>query len=138
MSALAAWEVVPTHAPVRDRRAHLRLVPSPTSSAPSAAASRRSVGPAPLRLTLVGRLVLAVLLAAVAVLVLAGTVGAARGAAPAPTTVTVQAGQTLSELAVTHLPQVPIAEGVAQLQLVNGLNTPAIHAGQRLVIPALP
>ena len=52
--------------------------------------------------------------------------------------VTVQAGQTLSELAVALLPELSIAEGVAQLQLANGLSTPAIHAGQRLVVPSLP
>ncbi len=132
MSALAAWDVVPAIAPIRDRRAHLRLVP-PVSAAVDAA--RRS---APVRLTLAGRLVLGALLAVAALLLLSSTVGAARAATPARATITVQAGQTLSGLAVAHLPELSVSEGVAQLQLANGLNTPAIHAGQRLVIPAVP
>jgi LysM repeat protein len=132
MSALAAWDVVPATAPLRDRRGHLRLVP------PVSAAVDTLPRSAPVRLTLAGRIVLAALLAAVALLLLSSTVGAARAASPARATVTVQAGQTLSELAVAHLPELSVSEGVAQLQLANGLNTPAIHAGQLLVVPAVP
>jgi LysM repeat protein len=132
MSALAAWDVVPLHAPTRDRRSHLRLVP------PVGARARSSVRPAALRLTHAGRLVLGLVLAIVALLVVAGAVGASRPVGTESRLVTVQAGQTLSELAVTLLPELSIAEGVAQLQLANGLNTPAIHAGQRLVVPTLP
>jgi hypothetical protein len=131
MSALAAWDVVPLHAPARDR-SRLRLVP------PAGPERRLATGSAPLRLTHAGRLVLGLVLAVVALLVIAGAVGASRTVGVESRVVTVQAGQTLSELAVALLPELSIAEGVAQLQLANGLNTPAIHAGQRLVVPSLP
>ncbi len=131
MSALAAWDVVTVPVAPGKRRSHLRLVPPPVPARPL----RR----APLRLTGAGRLVLGLVVAVLAVLLFAGTVGAARGGtAPAVRTVTVQAGQTLSGIAAAQLPGLPISEGVVQLQLANGLNTPAIHAGQRLVIPELP
>lgn len=84
---------------------------------------------------------LVVIVAALVVFVLALAVVrvAAPSAAPAApvATVTVERGQTLSQLAATHLPQLSIAEGVAQLRLANGLNSSNIEAGQRLVIPAI-
>ena len=52
-----------------------------------------------------------------------------------PRTVTVQSGQTLSGVAARELPEVSTAEGVVELQVANGLSSPAIHAGQQLVIP---
>ena len=51
---------------------------------------------------------------------------------------TVSAGQTLSEVAAAQLPSLPINEAVARIQLVNGLNTSQVHAGQSLLIPAMP
>lgn len=93
-----------------------------------------------LRLTFAGQAVV-VIVAALVVFVLALAVVrvASPSAAPAATvaTVTVERGQTLSQLAATHLPQPSIAEGVAQLRLANGLNSSNIEAGQRLVIPAI-
>ena len=132
MSALAAWDVVTLHVPARDNRSHLRLVP------PVGRPARSAERPAPLRLTHAGRFVLGLVFAVVALLVVTGAVGASRTAGVEPRVVTVQAGQTLSELAVTLLPELTVSEGVAQLQLANGLHTPAIHAGQRLVVPRLP
>jgi hypothetical protein len=86
-----------------------------------------------------GRLVIALVAAAgVALLtvLLAATVDAA---APAiDHTTTVVAGQTLSEVAAVQLPGLPIRDAVARIQLVNGLNSSQVHAGQSLLIPALP
>ncbi len=135
MSAQAAWDVVPSHAPARSerlsRRGHLHVVPD---------LAVRAERPDRLRLTPAGRLAAAALLAILVVLIWSSSVGASRSQpAVAPVaTVTVQAGQTLSELAAVYLPDLPIAQGVARLQVANALNVPAIHAGQRLVIPAVP
>jgi len=51
---------------------------------------------------------------------------------------TVSAGQTLSEVAAAQLPGLPINEGVARIQLANGLNTSQVHVGQSLLIPSMP
>jgi LysM domain len=51
---------------------------------------------------------------------------------------TVSAGQTLSDVAATQLPSLSINDAVARIQLVNGLNTSQVHAGQSLLIPAMP
>ncbi|HEY5247362.1 MAG TPA: LysM peptidoglycan-binding domain-containing protein [Dermatophilaceae bacterium] len=51
---------------------------------------------------------------------------------------TVSAGQTLSEVAATQLPSLPIHEAVARIQLANGMNTSQIRAGQSLLIPVIP
>jgi LysM repeat protein len=48
----------------------------------------------------------------------------------------VQSGQTLSEIAATQLPDLPVAEAVAQIQLANDLASDQVHAGQTLRIPA--
>jgi spore coat polysaccharide biosynthesis predicted glycosyltransferase SpsG len=50
----------------------------------------------------------------------------------------VSAGQTLSEVAATQLPSLPIRDAVARIQLANGLNASQVHAGQSLLIPAMP
>ena len=90
----------------------------------------------PVRVTRRGRLLRTGVLA-VAVLVVAWTVlsalSAVSAAAVTPHLVT---GQTLSEIALTELPGVPVRDGVAALQLANGLHTSDIHAGQVLTIPA--
>jgi hypothetical protein len=91
-----------------------------------------------IRLTRRGRLVIT-LMATVAVATLAVVLAAAVDAA-APVidhATTVSAGQTLSEVAATQLPSLPIHNAVARIQLVNGLNTSQVHAGQLLLIPAL-
>ncbi len=140
MSAVAAWESgpVPASPGIGRSSRHLHLVSSPAlagSSWPRAGDRVRG-----LRLTFAGQAVV-VIVAALVVFVLALAVVrvASPSAAPAATvaTVTVERGQTLSQLAATHLPQLSIAEGVAQLRLANGLNSSNIEAGQRLVIPAI-
>lgn len=86
-----------------------------------------------------GRLVIT--LAAIAGVVLLTVLLAASVDAAAPTidhATTVVAGQTLSEVAAVQLPDLPIPDAVARIQLVNGLNSSQVHAGQPLLIPALP
>ncbi|HEX5967128.1 MAG TPA: LysM peptidoglycan-binding domain-containing protein [Intrasporangium sp.] len=112
----------PATRPTPAARPRLVLVPQPASE------------PA-YRLTRRGRLVVA-LLVAVAVsllaLVLAGRLASAAGA---PRSITVEAGQTLSEISARELPQLPITDGIVELQLANNLSTSHVHAGQTLVIP---
>ncbi len=48
---------------------------------------------------------------------------------------TVAEGQTLSHIAATELPSLPVGEAVAQIQLANNLSSAHVHAGQVLVIP---
>lgn len=90
----------------------------------------------PLRLTRFGRLVLSLLIAGVVSVLGVGLAGQLASASGEPRTVTVQAGQTLSGIAARELPELSIADGVVELQLANSLSTPAIHAGQQLVVPA--
>ena len=86
------------------------------------------------RITRRGRVALLVLVVALAaVLGLVGLRGA--GAAEAPVTVTVDAGQTLSEVAAAELPGLSISEGILAIQLANDLSTAQVSAGQELVIP---
>jgi hypothetical protein len=92
-----------------------------------------------IRFTRRGRLVITVMAAVAAAtlaVVLATTVDAA--APRIDHVITVPAGLTLSEIAATQLPILPIQDGVARIQLANGLNTSQVHAGQSLLIPALP
>jgi hypothetical protein len=91
------------------------------------------------RLTRRGRLAITMvvtLAVAALALVLTASVDAAAPQIDHATTVTV--GQTLSEVAATQLPRLTIHDAVARIQLVNGLNTSQVHAGQLLLIPALP
>ena len=81
-----------------------------------------------------GRLaLLALVVALAAVLGMVGLRGA--GAAEPLQTVTVDAGQTLSEVAAVELPELSISEGILAIQLANSLSTAQVSAGQQLVIP---
>ncbi len=123
----------------RGRRRHLQLVPPLAEQGDRSRlelrGDRDSRGGS-VRLTVRGRRVL-VLLGLAAVLV-AGF-GAARAmAAPAPAVpsgVTVQSGQTLSEIAHRAYPSMPVSQAVVRVQLANGLNSLQVHAGQHLVLP---
>ena len=126
MSAIA-WEPLEGYAaPSRPR-----LVVLPGGA--GAPAAERAEG---LRITPRGRLVLL----ALAVFVLASVLGfrsvGGAGATSAEHTVTVAAGQTLSEVAAAELPALSISEGVLAIQLANGLSTAQVSAGQTLVVPA--
>lgn len=84
------------------------------------------------------RLAIAVL-AGLVLVVLAATFALGAGGSPAgvPVFVTVEPGQSLSQIAAEHLPGVPVREAVVDLQLLNGLNSTDVVAGQQLRLPAL-
>lgn len=133
MSAVAVLDgttngyAAPRPVPVRSPQPRLVLVPT-------GEAVREIPQPA-LRLTRAGRMVLssAVVLVALVVAFIALTGGAA-ASAPAQT-VTVEQGQTLSEIAAEHLGGMSIATGVAELQAANDLPSAQVQAGQTIVIP---
>ena len=142
MSAIAAWELAPvpaTSGALRPAR-HLHVVSAPDRVQEGRSGRHSARGAQGLRLTVAGQIVVAIV-AALLVFALAVAVTRVTGSSAAPVgpsaTVTVERGQTLSQLASVHLPQLSIAEGVAQLRLANGLNSSNVEAGQRLVIPAI-
>lgn len=127
MSAALALDpvVLPEPQPSRPR---LRLVPT----GPDVEAASH-----PVRISRRGRLVRTT--AALGLLAALGwtTASAVTAGASVPVrTVTVQYGQTLSAIAVRELPDLPAREGVARIQLANGLSSREVHAGQVLTIPA--
>lgn len=129
MSAAVAWDVAPApvRVPVRPARPQLVLVPT--------GAEVPRVPATPLRLTRAGRLAitLMVVVAAVALAVALFTGGASATVIDHSTTVA--PGQTLSEIATQQLPQLSMAEAVAQIQVANDLTGSDVHAGQTLLIP---
>lgn len=84
------------------------------------------------RLTPMGRLVLLVVVAGLAVGLSLSLLG---GGGPSTHSVTVTRGQTLSEVAARELPGVSVADAVAAIQLANHLPNGQVQAGQVLVIP---
>lgn len=115
---------LPTRRPERPR---LVLVPT-------GAAVRTEQAPA-WRLTRAGRLAITttVLLAALVAAFVGLTGGAS--ATGAPVTVTVEQGQTLSQVAAEHMGGMSVSTAVAELRLANGLSSAQVRAGQTLVIP---
>ncbi len=108
-------------------RGHLRLVPTLETKVEAGRSTR-------LRITRRGRLAatlsVVVALAAVTVITLALVLPAS-----ATSEVVVQPGQTLSEIAATQLPNLPLDRAIVQVQLANGMNTVHVQAGQTLQIP---
>lgn len=136
MSAAVAWDVAPAplRVPVRPTRPRLVAVPC----GPQARSEQTPGAPtSTFRLTRAGRLAITATVAAV-VLLLAVTVFSGGASATAiDHSTTVMPGQTLSEIAVRELPQLPVADAVARLQVANDLTSANIHAGQTLLIPAI-
>lgn len=89
----------------------------------------------PLRLTRRGRLALTSTAALVVALVVMSMVGLL-GAAGATTSVVVEPGMTLSQIAAEELPELPLSQAITDIQRANRLSTTSIAAGQELVIPA--
>lgn len=124
--------------PPRSTRPPLRLV-QPGEHGPERVSEdvglrvRRGV-----RLTRRGRLVIT-LAAALAVVTLAVALATSVDAAAQHIdhATSVSAGQTLSGVASTQLPSLPVKDAVAQIQLANDMNTSQVHAGQVLLIPEL-
>ena len=115
-----------------DRRAPLVLVPTgPDVGRAGGAAATEP----PLRLTRVGRLVIAVVIATAVALLGVGLAGQLASAGSALRAVTVVSGDTLSEIAARELPGLPISDGIIEIQLANSLSTSQVHAGQTLLIP---
>jgi len=145
MSEAFVCELViePARMPSRAARARLRLVGPEERVWPDVRAepddSACGSGFPATRLTRRGRLVVT-LVTAVAVVALAVVLATSVDAAGPEIdhATTVSAGQTLSEVAAEQLPSLPISDGVARIQLVNGLNTTQVHAGQSLLIPVMP
>jgi LysM repeat protein len=96
-------------------------------------------GPAPLRLTRRGRLVVfafLVLLASAASAVLLAT--ASRASAPdvgAPPTVVVQPHETLWSIAARTAPRRDPYAAVAEIRRLNGLRDSVVYPGETLVLP---
>ncbi|MBA4083541.1 MAG: peptidoglycan-binding protein [Kytococcus sp.] len=124
MTALTAAPAPPRGArPARSRH----LVSVPTGDAALAHPATR------LRMTRRGRL--AVTTSMLLVASVAGAAMAFGGPATQPEQVTVRSGQTLGQIAAAELPELPVQQGVARLQVANGLSTSYVHAGQTLTIP---
>ncbi|WP_192498716.1 LysM peptidoglycan-binding domain-containing protein [Ornithinimicrobium pratense] len=124
---------------------HLRLVPTGAGGSSAAhggalasaagrtlAARRGAVRP--LRITRRGRLALTSTATLVVALVLLSLMGLI-GPAGATSSIVVQPGMTLSQIAAEQLPDVPLSEAVTDIQRANKLSTSSIAAGQELVIP---
>ena len=57
-------------------------------------------------------------------------------AASAGHTITVQPGDTLSQIATSELPELPLDRAIVAIQVANDLNTLHVQAGSELEIPA--
>ena len=130
MSAAVAWDVAPAplRMPVRPVRPQLVSVPTGEDVAIRPAA--------PLRLTRAGRLAVTMTVVVAAVVVAISLLSGGASATVIDHSTTVQAGQTLSEVAATQLPQLLVNEAVARIQVANDLAGSNVHAGQTLLIPA--
>lgn len=111
------------------RRPHLRLV-QPGEVIP--AAERTTEG---LVLTRRGRLAVTLTVATIMVLAVAAILGMLPAAASGGHTVVVQPGQTLSQIAVTELPELPMDRAIVQIQVANDMNSLDVQAGTKLEIP---
>lgn len=116
------------------RRDHLRLVaPGETVPALAAPAGRADAGH--LTLTRRGRLAITLTVATALVLTVVAALGIFPAGAAGGEVVTVQPGQTLSHIAVTELPELPMNRAIVLLQQTNQLNSLEIQAGTQLEIP---
>lgn len=121
MSAATSWDAAPVVG--RPAPPELYLVPTGRDALPAT------------RMTRFGRLLVGIGILLAATMLAVTLVGAAGAETAIDHVVRVTAGQTLSEVAVRELPQLPVAEGVAQIQLANALSSSHVHAGQELKIP---
>lgn len=111
------------------RRNHLRLVQ------PGEVRPATEQGTHAMVLTRRGRLALTLTVATVVVLAIAAILGMLPAAASGSHTVVVQPGQTLSQIAVTELPELPMDRAIVQIQLANQMNSLDVQAGTTLQIP---
>ena len=130
MTAAVAWgpALVPIRFPSPAARPRLRL----------ATPGERALAPArpAIRISRRGRLIITLMVAAVVLSLTAALATSVSAAGPQIDHATrVSVGQTLSDVAATQLPSLPVNEAVARIQLANRLNTAQVHAGQLLQIP---
>lgn len=111
------------------RRDHLRVVQ------PGECVEATGARPDQLTLTRRGRLTITLTVATVLMLAVVAVMGMLPATASAGHTITVQPGQTLSQIAVTELPGVPMDRAIVQIQLANDMNTLQVQAGMELEIP---
>lgn len=135
MSAAVAWDVAPAPLRVPVRPARPRLVAVPCG--PQAQEQAPVAPSTSLRLTRAGRLAITATVAAVVLLLAITMFSGGASATVIDHSTTVTSGQTLSDIAVRELPQLPVADAVARLQVANDLTSSNIHAGQTLLIPAI-
>ncbi len=129
MTAVPAWGGPGMKEP---RRRHLHSVPTGDDVMPPSTHS-----PARMRITRRGRLTITL---SVLCVLLVGGFAVARAVAapvddlPAPT-VTVKAGDSLSQVAHQAMPGLPVREAIARIQVENKMNSLQVQAGQVLRIP---
>lgn len=136
MSAIAVEDLSPLDLGAGARRpSHLRVVrPGEVVPGRSSAVTCRERS-ARLSLTRRGRLAVTLSVATLLVVATIVTLGLLPAGAADGQTVTVEPGQTLSQLAVLHLPELPVDQGIVQIQLANSMSTLQVQAGSELVIP---
>ena len=132
MSAALALDLEPAplarpHPPTGPSRPGLRLVPTGLDVGPSVSL---------IRLNRRGRLAGTAFWLAATTALAWTLVSTAAGATALQHTVTVEAGQTLSAIAAREFPDAPVRDGIAWIQLANGLSSSDVHVGQVLQIPA--
>lgn len=94
---------------------------------------------APMQLTVRGRRVVALLALipiVAAMVVFGGRVAQANSVAPAMTTVVVQPGQSLWDVAESVDPSADPRAVILEIQQLNGLSSADVSVGQQLVVPA--
>ncbi|MGO4341435.1 LysM peptidoglycan-binding domain-containing protein [Pedococcus sp. 2YAF34] len=131
MSAAVAWDVAPAPLRMPTRPTRPQLVSVPTGED----VVIRPV--APVHLTRAGRLAITLTVLVAAVVLATTLLSGGASATVVDHATTVQSGQTLSEVAATQLPQLPLADAVARIQVANDLAGSDVHAGQTLLIPAV-
>ena len=131
MSAAVAWDVAPAplRMPTRPTRPQLVSVPTGEDVVIRPAA--------PVHLTRAGRLAITLTVLVAAVVLATTLLSGGASATVVDHATTVQSGQTLSEVAATQLPQLPLADAVARIPVANDLAGSDVHAGQTLLIPAV-
>ena len=135
MSTAIAHDILsplPSPGAASPRPSHLRLV-GELERRPARAARRR-LRAGHLRLTRRGRLAVTATTTLVLAAVIWSLVGLL-GPAGATTSITVERGTTLSQIASEQLPELPLSRAVTAIQRANDLSTTSIAAGQELVIP---
>lgn len=129
MSAALAWDVAVAPTSVPTRRPQLVSVPC--------GPDLRAAKPVRLRPTRAARLAMTAASVLVVVTAAVAMVSGGASATAIDHSTTVRAGETLSQIAVEQLPQLPVAEAVNRIEVANNLTSSGIHAGQTLLIPSV-